>query len=263
MMMKNLVVALALFSSLASAKMVSVNGALLEVEIKGNGTPVVFFDAGALSGLEGWDAIWDKLPKDITAIRYARRGEGNSSACQGDLSGLDYVRDTEALINKLGITKPFVYVSHSYGGRIARLYTARNPKMVASMLFADPINPKDVDIVTTVDPVNGPIELAQIKKNDLSSGQFCFIKDIWDKNPEPGFTEMGDIKMTLIAGVKYYEKPSMIFLTDAARDLWGQEQAKWVQQFPRGKIVYAKKSGHMVVDDQPDLVLNELVELLK
>ena len=73
---------------------------------------------------------------------------------------------------------------------------------------------------------------------------------------------MGDIPMTLIAGVKLIENPQLLFHTDAVRERWGQIQAEWVSQFPRGKAVMATDSGHFVQDDQPDLVVSELIALI-
>ena len=249
----------------AQAEFMELNGTQLEYEIKGSGQHIVLFDAGALSGMAGWDPIWDRLPADITAIRYSRRGEGSSGSCEGDWTAADYTKDTEQLLRKLGIKGPFIYVAHSYGGALAREYAARNPDMLSAMLFVDPSNPRDIEVVAKVDPVNGPAEIERIKRDDLKAGvgKWCFVKDLWNKGPIPGFEEMGDIPVTLIAGVKHEENPQMIFHQPKARDLWGRVQAEWVSQFPRGKAVMAKESGHMVPQDQPELVVSELSELLE
>jgi len=111
--------------SFASNKSITINGAELEYEIKGTGSQILFFEAGAISGMSGWDSIWKNLPQDSTAIRYSRRGEGNSSKCSGNLTSKDYVIDTEALLKALKIDQPFVHISHSYGSKIARDFASR------------------------------------------------------------------------------------------------------------------------------------------
>ncbi len=254
-----------LLTPLTYGESIEVNGVEHEYEIKGDGPSVVLFEAGALSGMAGWDAIWDRLPQGITAIRYSRRGEGRSGPCHGDLSAIDYVKDTERLLESLGIERPFVYVSHSYGGKIAREFAARNPAKLAAMLFIDPSNPRDVEIVREMDPVHGPAENERIQKSDFeaSQGKWCFVKDLWQKHPAPGVDKIGDLPVTLIAGVQRVENPTLIFHRDEARERWGQIQTEWVSQFPRGKAVMATESGHFVQDDQPDLVLSELAELLE
>ena len=263
------IIATAIFSiasPLLHAQIMQINDTTLDVEIKGNGKHVVLFEAGAISGIAGWDSIWNKLPHNITAIRYSRRGEGKSADCVGDLTSLDYVKDTEQLVKKLDLTRPFTLVSHSYGAKVARLYSSRNKDMVSAMLFVDPINPRDIEIIEIVDPKDGVAANNKMQQDDIKQGVkfgWCLIKDIWDKSPALGIKEIGDIPMTLIAGVKRFKEPKRLFDTDKARQLWGEYQAQWANQFPRSKVVMANKSGHFVQDDEPDLVVSELISLLK
>ncbi|MFS1522795.1 alpha/beta fold hydrolase [Microbulbifer sp. 2304DJ12-6] len=138
----------------------------------------MLFDAGATSGISGWNSIWSKLPDDTTAIRYSRRGEGGSSACHGDLSAKDYVDDVEKLFKTLKISTPIIYVSHSYGSKVAREYAKRNPSKITAMLFLDPINPRDVEIIESLDPINGAQANEGLKQSDLAKGaktNWCLI----------------------------------------------------------------------------------------
>lgn len=266
-MKRNLLILISLltFNFSSHANLVSVNQAQLEYEVKGQGPQVVLFEAGAISGMAGWDSIWQQLPNNIKAIRYSRRGEGMSSACTGDLTAADYVKDLETLLAQLNVEQPLLLVSHSYGAKVARLFAAKHPAKVSSMLFVDPTNPRDVEIMKRLDPINGKASIEAIKQNDIKQGQennWCLISDIWDKQPALGFGEIADIPITLIAGVKKYKQPKSLFDSDEARDLWGQYQAEWVEQFPQGKAVMAPNSGHFVQDDNPELVLKELNLLL-
>ena len=85
---------------------------------------------------------------------------------------------------------------------------------------------------------------------------------VWDKSPAAGFSEIGDIPVTLIAGVKVPKQPANAFESGQGRKLWGKYQSEWVKQFPKGKVILTKNSGHMVQDDEPELVLIELIKLL-
>ena len=215
-------VKLLLLSLCVQADFVSLENGRLEYDIKGTGDVVVLFEAGAISGLSGWDTIWSRLPANIRAIRYSRRGEGASSACVRELRASDYVDDLEVLTEKLGVSKPFVYVAHSYGAKIARAYTQRHKEGVAAMLLVDPINPRDVDIVVSLNPENGEAENNATKQSDRASAtenKWCFIEDIWDKSASLGLLEMGDIPITLIAGVKKHKDPKRTFDRDEARVL--------------------------------------------
>jgi pimeloyl-ACP methyl ester carboxylesterase len=259
-------ISLSIFCTLACAKSLLVNQAKLEYEIKGDGKNIVFFEAGTLSGMAGWNSIWKVLPKNITAIRYSRRGEGKSSSCTGDLTSSDYVEDVKELIQLLKINKPIIYVSHSYGGKIAREFATSNPNKVSAMLFVDPINPRDIEIIEQLDPIGGKESNVKQKQSDLKMGEqnnWCFVKDIWDKKPSLGYGDIKNIPITLIAGVKKLKNPTRLFDSYEARELWGQYQSEWVNTFPQGKAVLAHKSGHFVQDDEPELVITELKELIK
>lgn len=265
-MYKLLVPFCGLFLSLSSqAEMIEINGVELEYEIKGSGEHVVVFEAGAVAGMSGFDPVWTNLPENITAVRYSRRGEGDSGACKGDLSVNDYVDDYIELLKKLKINEPHILVSHSYGGKVARAYPASTKSNLAGMLFLDPSNSNDVKIVMKVDPINGHAANEKIKAQDfeMSDGKWCWLADVWSKPAVVGFKEMGDIPITMIVAMKQYEKPRMIFHTASAIKLWGEVQSSWVKQFPRGKVILSTNTGHLVPIDQPDLVISELTSLLK
>lgn len=249
-----------------ASNVLNVNGAQLEYDVNGTGDQIVLFEAGTISGIAGWDSIWSSLPGDITGIRYSRRGEGKSSACEGNLTAKEYVDDLDKFLAKLEITKPIIIVSHSYGAKIARLYAQQNPQSVNGLLFVDPMNPRDIEIIETLNPINGKRDNLALKNSDIKMGQqygWCMIEDIWKKTPSIAYPDINDIPVTLIAGVKKEEKPKRLFDSPQARALWGQFQSEYVMKFPQGKIVMATKSGHFVQNDEPEIVINELNALLE
>lgn len=256
--------AVLLSASVNAGSMIELGNGRVEYEVKQGGDVVVLFDAGSLSGMAGWDEIWADLPTEITAIRFSRLGEGKSESCSGQRTASDNVKEVEQLLAALNIQKPIVYVGHSLGGVTARHYAAKHPDKVTSMLMVDPANPRDVEIVKQLNPTGGLAEIEAIKKNDyaMGKGKWCFLDLIWDKTPALGFSEIGDIPVTLIASVKVAEKPSNVFESAQGRKLWGQYQSEWVQKFPQGKAVLTTRSSHFVQKDEPELVLKELNHLL-
>ncbi len=253
-------IAMLSFTLTARADMLNIDGNQIEYELTGNGNTIVLFDAGALTGMAGWDSIWNDLPKDITAIRFSRLGEGHSDACEGQRSEQAHVDEVSQVLAALEIDQPFIYVGHSLGGATARNYAARYPDKVLGMLLVDPENPRDVDIIRDIDPVEGPRQIAEVKAKDyeLSAGRWCFLDAVWEKNPAKGAKEIGDIPVTLIASVRRSENPQTIFRSDEGRRRWGDIQREWVVAFPRGKYVSTTKSGHYIQKDEPGLVLSEL-----
>jgi hypothetical protein len=237
----------------------------LEYEVKGDGTLTVLFDAGALTGMAGWDSLWDRLPDNITAFRFSRLGEGQSDMCEGQRTNDEHVDEVKSLVNALKIETPFLYVGHSLGGATARNYASTFPDDVLGMLLVDPENPRDIEIINEIDPINGPNEIAAIKKNDyeLSDGRWCFLDAIWSKKTAKDHDDIGDIPVTLIATTMKHNNPQMIFNSDVGRKRWGEIQQDWVKTFPQGEFIATSKSGHYIQQSEPQLVLNELSKLIE
>lgn len=257
-----LITTLSTFTS--ANQFVEINGNKLEYEIAGEGPLHVLFDAGALTGMAGWDAIWNDLPNNITAVRFSRLGEGRSEPCQGQRTDSQHVNEVDAIVSKLGIKQPFLYVGHSLGGATARNYASAHRGNLSGMLLVDPENPKDVDIIKEIDPVNGPKEIEKIRLNDyeMGKGEWCFLDAIWKKEKAKDFDDIGDIPVTLIATVMKQEASELIFFSDLGRKRWGEIQRDWVKTFPRGKFVATNNSGHYIQQDEPELVLSELSQLI-
>lgn len=54
----------------------------------------------------------------------------------------------------------------------------------------------------------------------------------------------------------------MLFLTDLGREMWGKLHSDWENSFPQEKAVLTGKSYHYPQNDEPEMVLTEIVELL-
>jgi len=255
-----LILSLDIFAS----QTIQIDGKNLEFEVKGDGSVIVLFDAGAFTGMAGWDPLWNDLPDEITAYRFSRLGEGNSDKCVGQRSSEQHVEEVKSFLTTLQIDEPFVYVGHSLGGATARNFAHSFPDDVLGMLLVDPENPRDIEIIKEIDPINGPAEIEQIKNQDyeLSEGRWCFLDAIWKKENAKDFADIGDIPVTLIATTMTYENPTTIFNSDIGRQRWGQIQQDWVKSFPQGRFVSTDKSGHFIQQNEPQLVLNELTKLI-
>jgi pimeloyl-ACP methyl ester carboxylesterase len=244
---------------------VDIEGRNLEYEISGDGDLWVLFDAGALTGMAGWDALWDNLPDGITALRFSRLGEGNSSPCSGQRTSQEHVDEVESVLDALSVKRPFIYVGHSLGGATARNYASTHINDVLGMLLVDPENPRDIEVIKELDPLNGPAQIEQIKANDykLAEGKWCFLDAIWKKQAAKDFDDIGDIPVTLIASVMQFDKPQTIFNSDAGRKRWGEIQSDWLATFPKGRFVTTDKSPHYIQQSEPELVLTELSLLIE
>ncbi|NUR97208.1 MAG: alpha/beta hydrolase [Kribbellaceae bacterium] len=107
-------------------------GRMLRWVEAGSGTPVVL-EAGAMSPVLTFAAVFRELATDHRVIAYDRAGYGMSDPAP--LSVELQVGDLVALLEEVG---PAVVAGHSWGGLLAQLATWERPELVSALVLLDP-----------------------------------------------------------------------------------------------------------------------------
>lgn len=103
---------------------VQVNGFDIEYEMAGSGKHTVLLEAGGSAGLSDWEPIYKAITKHAKVIRYSRIGNGGSAQIKKNYSSEEYAAEASLLLKALKIEEPVIYVAHSYGAYIARVFAA-------------------------------------------------------------------------------------------------------------------------------------------
>lgn len=120
-----------------STRVISVNGAGLEVEEWGAGDPVVFIQT-ALTADEARPVAMDSaLQHGYRKIVYHRRGYAGSSPVGADNSVVHDAADCRALLTGLHIQRAHV-VGFSYSGAVALQLAADSPESVTTLTVVEP-----------------------------------------------------------------------------------------------------------------------------
>ncbi|MBB1280591.1 alpha/beta fold hydrolase [Pseudoalteromonas sp. SR41-1] len=250
-------------NALAKLTVVKVNGFDVEYELGGKGKHTILLETGGSAGLSDWDPIFESLTKHAKVIRYSRIGNGGSAQIKKNYSSEEYAAEAALLLKTLKIEEPVVYVAHSYGAYIARVFAATYPNQIKALMLIEPASEHDVDIMRAIDLPRAEKEIAAIKLDDIKNGMSNQYLDFWAKRPLPDYPQIADIPVTVIASVKKYKKPSVLFFTDKAREMWGDLHSKWANAFPQGEIVITNKSYHYPQNDEPEMVVAQVVKLLE
>ena len=235
----------------------------LEYEIAGSGTQVILLEAGGSAGMSDWDPVFQRLSEHAKVIRYSRVGNGNSTVIEQHFTSRDYADQASSLLLELGIQQPVILIAHSYGGSVARDFAAAYPEQVKALLMLEPASEHDVDILRAIDLEKGNAEIAQINLDDMKNGMSNQYLDFWSKRPLPDYPKIKEMPVTVIASIKKMENPPNLFFTERGREMWGELWQEWAAAFPRGKSVLTENSGHFVQFDEPELVVSELLLLMK
>lgn len=182
-------------------KVVGGDGVQLHYEDRGSGTPVVFVH-GSLSDGSYWHDQLPRFAESYRAIAYSRRYNlPNKNAARPGYSAVVDAEDLAALIQRLHLGKVHI-VGHSYGAFAALFLAVKHPKLVRSLVLAEPPAvsllahlPGDqaeigkAALARIQGEMVNPMELA-FRKGDRDTGLRAFIGFVlndpqaWDKWPE-------------------------------------------------------------------------------
>src|SRR5713101_2190872 len=119
-------------------RMVDLGGFRLHVEEAGGGEgPVVVLEAGIAASSLSWSLVQPEVAKFVRVIRYDRAGLAWSDLARGPRTAEYLAGELRGLLEKAQIPGPYVLVGHSFGGYVARMFTASFPKQVAGLVLVD------------------------------------------------------------------------------------------------------------------------------
>jgi pimeloyl-ACP methyl ester carboxylesterase len=118
-------------------RLVPVNGHRLHIWCLGDG-PSVIFEAPLGGSCLGWALVQPEVAKFARACAYDRAGFGWSDSGPMPRTAQRITDELHTLLEKARIPRPYVFVSHSYGGFVLRLYATQHPEEVAGLVIVDP-----------------------------------------------------------------------------------------------------------------------------
>lgn len=268
------------------------DGRRLQYVSQGSGGPVVVLESGLGASRTEWGLVMPSLAKHTRVVAYDRAGYGGSDRDphRRDLSRI--VEDLHHLLAHLG-AESYILAGHSLGGPIIRAYAAAHPERVAGLVLIDQaaedldfyyergrrilglgvqsamiglaavgvkVVPAEVRRVIALFPpqmrvaamreMTRPSEIRAARAEfSALAGGFARLRD------HPG--ELPDVPVTVITGTlaptRFEQKARPVLLASHRRV---------AEAAPQGRHVMAEHAAHMVPQDQPEVVIDEIVRLL-
>jgi pimeloyl-ACP methyl ester carboxylesterase len=123
-------------------KLVDIGGRRIQLDCRGNGTPIVVFEAGLdVFGSLSWAAVHDDIAKFSRACAYSRAGIMWSDPSDRPFSAANVAEDLHKTLAIAGEKPPYVMVGHSLGGPYVTVFTGRYGSDVAGLVFVDASHP--------------------------------------------------------------------------------------------------------------------------
>lgn len=218
--------------------------------IEGSGSPVVIFESGYGDDHMVWSSVQSEISKYTTTISYDRPGLGDSPD-----DGLP--KTTEQQVDTLykilvdnDIDGPYIYVAHSLGSFNARVFAGKYKDKVNGIILVDPAHEDQNKKIMASLPDN-------MKDQYLSQftieGTYDDMEDSVSLVKECNI-KIKDIPMTIISADNHY---------------LSEDLEKWIKQIHKDMASLSSngrhvsvESGHYIQNDDPSIVINEIIEMI-
>ena len=118
--------------------LVNVEGYRMHIDCMGEGSPTIILDhAGGGSSMD-WSLIQPELAEYTRVCAYDRAGYGWSDYNPALRTLSQQVNELQALLAGANEPGPYIFVGHSYGARVARVFAAEYPAKIVGMVLMDP-----------------------------------------------------------------------------------------------------------------------------
>ena len=107
-----------------------------------SGNPTVVLDAGAIAFSTSWRNVIPRVANHTRVCAFDRSGLGWSEAGPGPWDGDQAAQELAALLDAAGETKPVIYVGHSLGAMLGRIFASHYPERLAGLLLLEPADPE-------------------------------------------------------------------------------------------------------------------------
>lgn len=110
------------------------------IDSGGNGPPVLL-EAGIAASSASWKLVQGRLVAQFRVVSYDRLGLGYSQPASSPRTLEQLIIELDHVVHSVRIGVPFVLAGHSFGGLLARHYTARFPEKIHALVLLDPLEP--------------------------------------------------------------------------------------------------------------------------
>lgn len=268
----------------AAPRAIDVGGHELVLECRGSGRPVVVLDAG-LGGRAGdWQAVQQALAPTHEVCVYDRAGYGASTPGPPPRHSARLASELRTLLARAELPPPFLLAGHSLGGLNLAVFASFFPRDVAGLVLVDPpherldgvleatvlgrLDPRGLlrglwqsgqlgELLAALEPLAGllGVEIAYLRTIVHETEAFPLsLEDARGVDLSP------DLPLTVIAHGRRVLPPGP--LGDTLEAAWLAALRETACAQPHGLYLSAEASGHMVPQEQPELVADALRALL-
>jgi pimeloyl-ACP methyl ester carboxylesterase len=229
----------------------------LHLRCSGQGPVTVLLLAGWDKGADSFGPFERSVASHTRTCAGDRLGTGTSDAPATNQTFATQVADLHAMLHIAEEPGPYVVVGHSFGGAEAMTFASTYPDEMHGVALID-ASPDDWPaVVCTVPAYQGGCDLM---RNPDRDGERLDAFRAFEQAGE--VATLGDLPLTVITAA--HRNPSGLTPEEQVRldQRWAAGQQRWADRSSHSKVVTVEDTGHDIHIEHPQLVLDEVVDLL-
>ena len=204
-----------------------------------------------------WASVVQRLPTTTATFAYDRPGYGGSAVKPGRRDPCAIAQELHELLRASGHHPPYVLIGHSLGGLYQYAFTKLYPEEVSAVLLIDATHPDHWTTIqqraeNTAMMLRGlrSVAFSDTEKREFDAQAACLSAlPSRDMPPIPA-------KMLVRGKAELGESPEFQALS---REL----AARWPELLPGMTLSQVEGAGHYIQKDRPELVANEIRNLIE
>lgn len=266
-------------------QMVDVDGHKMRVQTAGlddrkPDEPVVVFENGALSPIESWGTMLEKVADFAPVIAYDRSTVGQSEWDGKQGTPTHVTENLWVLLNKLEVEPPYVLVGWSWGGDLIRYHSGSYPEDISGLVYVDPAGHSPNAMLSVLQTIGfdeeqyaADVDAMENALPSLSQAMQADVKpinQIYAARSEPDYGPVPSVPTAVLLAGKYREPPTQEIEAfgkvpydrrahfEATLRSKIERLSKWALSSSEGLFIVARNSGHAIHRQKPGLVVDAI-----
>ena len=238
-------------------ELVSTANGQMHIRCIGSGAQTVLLLAGWDDGGDKWGLIEPALSEGARVCSYSKFGTGTSDPPSSTQTFDTQAADLHALLDEAGEPGPYVVLGHSFGGAEAVTFASKYADEVSGLLLLDASPTSWPATVCSVAAYQGG---CAVMHDPTLSPERLDVFRAFDEVAT--ITSLGDLPITVITAAHRTDPSLAQSELDRLDAVWAEGVDRWAGLSSSSSIVSVEDTGHNIELDQPQIVIQELVDLL-
>lgn len=246
-------------------RMVEVHGYRIRMLVQGHGSPaVVFINAGFGGSFEIWDRVNSAISGFTRTVAYNRGGTWKSDPAPLPRDSRHIAEELHVALRNAGVSPPYIVAGASLGGIHARVFAHSCPADIAGIVLLDPTSE---DFEYELKRRNPRMWEEAQKQNREMASQFSDLNALGrneylsleaDYEQARNAFPLPEVPVVLISA----RRPGSD-IPDSPNNIWVDLHERFVKQVPRAQHIITDKSTHLIMSDDPQLVVDTVKQVVE